>query len=79
MCVKMLMMVEKGRAFDYIKTIYFDGNDNIGAIVLGQQYSFCGYDKKLSTSNVLCTTWAVIVKQTGEAVLSMYGMVWSKI
>eukprot|EP00731_Ephydatia_muelleri_P002898 Em0001g2898a len=34
MCVKMLMMVEKGRAFDYIKTIYFDGNDNIGAIVL---------------------------------------------
>ena len=35
MCVKMLMMVEKGRAFDYIKTIYFDVNDNIGAIVLG--------------------------------------------
>ena len=37
-CVKMLMMVEKGRAFDYIKTINFNGNDNLGdegAIVLG--------------------------------------------
>ena len=36
-CVKMLMMVEKGRAFDYIKTIDFGGNDELGegAIVLG--------------------------------------------
>ena len=37
-CVKMLMMVEKGRAFDYIKTIDFHGNYNLGdegAIVLG--------------------------------------------
>ena len=37
-CVKMLMMVEKGRAFDYIKTIDFYGNDNLGdegAIVVG--------------------------------------------
>ena len=37
-CVKMLMMVEKGRAFDYIKSIHFLGNDKLGdegAIVLG--------------------------------------------
>ena len=37
-CMKMLMMVEKGRAFDYIKTIDFGGNDELGdegAIVLG--------------------------------------------
>ena len=37
-CVKMLMMVEKERAFDYIKTIDFRGNVNLGdegAIVLG--------------------------------------------
>ena len=30
MCVKMLMMVKKGGAFDYIKTIYFNGNHNLG-------------------------------------------------
>eukprot|EP00731_Ephydatia_muelleri_P002940 Em0001g2940a len=29
-CVKMLMMVEKGRAFDYIKTIDFTFNDELG-------------------------------------------------
>ena len=37
-CVKMLMMVEKGRAFDYIKTIDFSINDKLGdegSIVLG--------------------------------------------
>ena len=37
-CVKMLMMVEKGGAFDYIKIIDFYGNDNLGdegAIVVG--------------------------------------------
>ena len=37
-CVKMLMMIEKGRAFDYIETIDFSGNDKLGdegAIVLG--------------------------------------------
>ena len=37
-CIKMLMMVEKGRAFDYIKTIYIDKNEELGdkgAIVLG--------------------------------------------
>ena len=37
MCVKMLLMVEKGGAFDYIKTIDFNGNNlgDKGAIVLG--------------------------------------------
>ena len=37
-CVKMLMMVEKGRAFDYIKTIDFTFNHKLGdegSIVLG--------------------------------------------
>ena len=37
-CVKMLMMLEKGGAFDYIKTIDFSANFNVGdevAIVLG--------------------------------------------
>ena len=37
-CVKMLMMVEKGRAFDYIKTIDFTFNHELGdegSIVLG--------------------------------------------
>ena len=37
-CVKMLMMVEKGRASDYIKTIHLYRNDKLGdevAIVLG--------------------------------------------
>eukprot|EP00731_Ephydatia_muelleri_P002855 Em0001g2855a len=29
-CVKMLMMVEKGRAFDYIKTVDFTFNDKLG-------------------------------------------------
>ena len=38
-CVKMLMMVEKGKAFDYIKAIDLDSNNELGdqgAIVLGQ-------------------------------------------
>eukprot|EP00731_Ephydatia_muelleri_P002943 Em0001g2943a len=38
-CVKMLMMVEKGRAFDYIKTVDFTFNDELGdegSIVLGK-------------------------------------------
>ena len=37
-CVKMLMMVEEGGAFAYIKTINFSGSNNLrdeGAIVLG--------------------------------------------
>ena len=37
-CIKMLMMVENGRAFDNIKTIYIDENEELGdkgAIVLG--------------------------------------------
>ena len=37
-CVKMLMMLEKGGAFDYIKTIDFSAHFNVGdevAIVLG--------------------------------------------
>ena len=37
-CVKMLMMVEKGRAFDYTKTIYLKSNYNLsdeGVIILG--------------------------------------------
>ena len=47
-CVKMLMMVEKGRAFDFIKTIDFDRNEELGgegAIVLGQLYLMCTFDE----------------------------------
>ena len=38
-CVKMLTVVEKGRAFDYIRSINLSGNDKLGdqgAIVLGE-------------------------------------------
>ena len=38
-CMKMLTVVEKGRAFDYIKSIDLFGNDKLGdqgAIVLGE-------------------------------------------
>ena len=38
-CMKMLTVVEKGRAFDYIKSINLYGNDKLGdqgAIVLGE-------------------------------------------
>ena len=39
-CMKMLTVVENGRAFDYIKSIDLNGNDRLGdegAIVLGEQ------------------------------------------
>ena len=38
-CMRMLTVVEKGRAFDYIKSIYLYGNEELGdqgAIVLGE-------------------------------------------
>eukprot|EP00731_Ephydatia_muelleri_P002935 Em0001g2935a len=52
-CVKMLMMVEKGRAFDYIKTIDFTLNHKLGdegAIVL---VSLVGFDGCITLAFVM--------------------------